>query len=66
MAKATTKVTIELELADALTVGLSLRSVAKRGGIPADAIARYDRVGTELIKAAQKPVEAPVAEERAS
>lgn len=54
--KATTKVTLELDLGDSLAVGLSLCSVAKRGGIPASAIAAYDRVGRAMVKAAQAPI----------
>ena len=53
--KSTSKVTVELDLGDALTTGLSLCATARAGKIHASAIEVYDRVGKAMIKAAQEP-----------
>lgn len=46
------RVTVTLDEADALSVGLSLRSLNHAGRIPSGAIGPCDRVGQALVKAA--------------
>jgi hypothetical protein len=52
--KASTKITVELDMGDALQVGLTMCATARAGKIHASAIEVYDRVGRALIKAVQE------------
>lgn len=45
--------TVTLDLADALSVGLSLQLMVRDGRIPAIAAPAYDRVGGQLVAAAR-------------
>jgi hypothetical protein len=54
---ATTKVTVELDLADMLGIGHSLRALARKATTPEGTRAIYWRVGTEMITAAHKTIQ---------
>lgn len=46
-------VTVEVDQLDALSVGLSLITIAKRRAMPAETCAIYERVGRQLVAAAR-------------
>lgn len=55
------KLQVELELADALVVGQTLRALARSGLVPVDAQAPLDRVG-EALRSAGYDALAPLRE----
>lgn len=51
--RAAEPVTVTVDIADALGVGLSLQMMIARGDIPAHSVAPYDRIAKQLIAAAR-------------
>lgn len=51
---ATLRVTVELDLADMLSVGYSLQALARQSQTPIGTKAIYARVGAEMVSAAQE------------
>lgn len=46
-------VTVQLDIADALGVGLSLQCLARGAAMPRDTREKYERVGKQLVAAAR-------------